>query len=369
MSPVHGETVRAGGGVQAGGPWGLHGVDPGGWLLPLGDGSAGAAGSVPPPRWGPSTCGSGGAPTVPACGGGPICDGGPAGGGGPTGGSGPAIGGGGAHCSGSFAGRGRAASGGVPAARGGRRCRGCPGRRPGCLGCRGILGSGWRSCLWGVPLRGGRLRGAAAVLVRGRDPRPFVPFPLRERDGRLRAVRLLFGGAAGRSLAHGVSVLHGLQESCPGMGGGGLHRLGGRVLVVVAECHLAGACRGSRSVPPVLPGGAARLVRPLDGCLPGGAFEGCRGVGVAGRARILRVACWLHRMDLGATCGAGVAASPGVQDCGIGPLLDYFLMPGRAGVAFGEVALGVARGVTGTWRSPWGTSTGGGGCSRVWSGC
>ena len=111
---------------------------------------------------------------------------------------------------------------------------------------------------------------------------------------------------------------------------------------MIAEYHLTSACQGSRSIPPVLPEGTARLMHPLDGYLPGGTFEGCRDVRVTGRAQILRVACWLHRMDLSATYGAEVAASPRVQDYDIGPLLDYFLMPKRTDITFEEVALKVA---------------------------
>ena len=179
-------------------------------------------------------------------------------------------------------------------------------------------------------------------LSRRRDPRPFVPFPLQEQDGRLQAVRLLFEGAAEHSLAPEMSMLRGLRESYPNMEGEELHRLNNQVLVMIAEYHLTSACQGSRSIPPVPPEGTARLMHPLDGYLPGGTFEGCRDVRVTGRAQILRVACWLHRMDLSATYGAEVAASPRVQDYDIGPLLDYFLMPKRTDITFEEVALKVA---------------------------
>ena len=179
-------------------------------------------------------------------------------------------------------------------------------------------------------------------LSRRRDPRPFVPFPLQEQDGHLQAVRLLFEGAAEHSLAPEMSMLRGLRESYPNMGGEELHRLNNQVLVMIAEYHLTSACQGSRSIPPLLPEGTARLMHPLDEYLPGGTFEGCRDVRVTGRAQILRVACWLHRMDLSATYSTEVAASPRVQDYDIGPLLDYFLMPKRTDITFEEVALRVA---------------------------
>ena len=179
-------------------------------------------------------------------------------------------------------------------------------------------------------------------LSRRRDPRPFVPFPLQEQDGRLQAVRLLFEGAAKHRLAPEMSMLRWLRESYPNMDGEELHRFNNQVLVMIAEYHLTSACQGSRSLPPVLPEGAAQLMPPLDEYLPGGMFEGCRDVRVTGRAQILRVACWLHRIDLSATYSAEVAASPKVQDYDIGPLLDYFLMPKLTDITFEEVACRVA---------------------------
>ena len=50
-------------------------------------------------------------------------------------------------------------------------------------------------------------------------------------------------------------------------------------------------------------------------------------VRVTDRAQILRVATWLHRLDLAATYGVEIAASPQVEDYDFGPLLEYFLMP------------------------------------------
>ena len=61
------------------------------------------------------------------------------------------------------------------------------------------------------------------------------------------------------------------------------------------------------------------------------------------RAQILHVAAWLHRLDLSATYGAEIAASPRVQDYDIGPLLEYFLMPKLSDITLEEVALKVAQ--------------------------
>ena len=111
---------------------------------------------------------------------------------------------------------------------------------------------------------------------------------------------------------------------------------------MIAEYHLTSACQGSNSIPPVLPEGATQMMPTLDKYLPGGTFEGCRDVRVTGRAQILRIACWLHRIDLSATYSAEVAASPRVRDYDIGPLLEYFLMPKLTDITLEEVTLKVA---------------------------
>ena len=139
-----------------------------------------------------------------------------------------------------------------------------------------------------------------------------------------------------------MTALCGLQANYPEMEAEELLHLNNQVLIMIAEYHLMSASQGSHSIPPVLPEGAARLMPPLDEYLPG-SFDGCRDVRVKDRAEILRVAAWLHRLDLSATYGVEIAASPRVQDYDIGPLLEYFLMPKLTNLTLREVALRVAQ--------------------------
>ena len=147
-----------------------------------------------------------------------------------------------------------------------------------------------------------------------------------------------------------MTALHGLREGHPEMGAEELQRLNNQVLLMIAEYHLTSASQGTHHVLPVLPEGAARLMPPLDEYLPG-SFDGCHDVRVTDRAQVLRVAVWLHRLDLHATYGAEIAASPQVEDYDIGPLLEYFLMPKLLDITFGEVAFTVAQETAGIWRS------------------
>ena len=146
---------------------------------------------------------------------------------------------------------------------------------------------------------------------RRRDSHPTVPFPLQEHEGRLQAILTLYEEAGEHRLASEMMALRGLRESHLEMGAEELQRLNNQVLLMIAEYHLTSTSQGTHHILPVLPEGAARLMPPLDGYLPG-SFDGCRDVRVTDRAQILCVAAWLHRLDLSAMYGAEIAASPRV---------------------------------------------------------
>ena len=177
---------------------------------------------------------------------------------------------------------------------------------------------------------------------RRRDSRPTVPFPLQEHEGRLQAVRTLYEEAGEHRLASEMTALRGLREGHPEMGAEELQRLNNQVLLMIAEYHLTSASQGTHHVLPVLPEGAARLMPPLDEYLPG-SFDGCRDVRVTDRAQVLCVAIWLHHLDLRATYGTEIAASPQVEDYDIVPLLEYFFMPKLSDITLKEVAARVAQ--------------------------
>ena len=169
----------------------------------------------------------------------------------------------------------------------------------------------------------------------------MVPFPLQEHEGRLQAVRTLYGEAGESRLASEMTALHGLREGHPELGAEDLKQLNNQVLLMIAEYHLMSASQGSHHILLVLPEAAAWLMPPLDDYLPG-SFDGCRDVRVTDRAQILHVAIWLHHLDLRATYGAEIAASPQVEEYDTGPLLKYFLMPKLSDITQGEVTSRVA---------------------------
>ena len=177
---------------------------------------------------------------------------------------------------------------------------------------------------------------------RRRDSRPTVPFPLQEHEDQLQALWTLYEEAREHRLASEMTALRGLWESHPEMGAEELQCLNNQVLLMIAEYHLTSTSQGTHHILPVLPEGAARLMPPLDEYLPG-LFDGYRDVRVTDRAQILHVAAWLYRLDLSATYGAEIAASPRVEDYDIGPLLEYFLMPKLSDITLEEVAARVAQ--------------------------
>ena len=177
---------------------------------------------------------------------------------------------------------------------------------------------------------------------RKRETRPTAPFPLQDREGRLQALQTLYEEAGEHKLASEITALRGLQVIHPDMGADELQSLNNQVLLMIAEYHLTSASQGTHHIQPVLPEGAARLVPPVDEYLPG-SFEGCHDVRVTDRAQIMRIATWLHRLDLAATYSVETSNSPQVEDYDFGPLLEYFLMPRLSTITPQEVAARVAQ--------------------------
>ena len=197
----------------------------------------------------------------------------------------------------------------VPAPKKGCRCRRCPRRRPGYGRCWGLLQPEWPSNVSRARTARSCSKKHRRSQSRRRDSRPMAPFPLQDQEGRLQALQTLYEEAGEHKLASEITALRGLQVSHPEMGAEELQRLNNQVLLMIAEYHLTSTSQGTHRILPVLPEGAARLMPPVDEYLPG-SFEGCRDVRVTDRAQILRIATWLHRLDLTATYGVEIATSP-----------------------------------------------------------
>ena len=106
---------------------------------------------------------------------------------------------------------------------------------------------------------------------------------------------------------------------------------------MIAEYHLMSSARVSMTMSPVLPEAAKLLLPAIKTYVSNISFEGTRDMRVLDRARTLRGAVWLHRLDM--AVGGDQLASGTLdtsQHC-LGCLLESFLIPTTHDLTFREV--------------------------------
>ena len=105
---------------------------------------------------------------------------------------------------------------------------------------------------------------------------------------------------------------------------------------MIAEYHLTASAHQS-SLHPIIPHKAAPLLPPLKNYVPGVSFEGTWDVRVMDYAVALRVAVWLHRLDM--AVGGEPLASESMEagQHHLGPLLESFLTPRTSGLTYQKV--------------------------------
>ena len=170
----------------------------------------------------------------------------------------------------------------------------------------------------------------------GRWGRRF-PFPSRGAEERLASIMRLYehageqplprDGVAGEAIRHLHSHMLPQDARC----------LGNQVVCMIAEYHLTSSTRVSSTLSPVLLEAAKPLLPALKTYVPNISFKCTRDVRVLDRAKALRVAVWLHRLDM-ATRGDELASEmlDASQHC-LGCLLESFLVPATHGLSFIEV--------------------------------
>ena len=169
------------------------------------------------------------------------------------------------------------------------------------------------------------------------EPRPMLPFPLQDSEGRLASISQLYEHVGEQPPTHhnvaGRGIMHLHPEMLPRMA----THLENQVTCMIAEYHLTSSARGTSSLSPILLAEAAALLPAIKNYVPGIAFEGCWDVRVMDQARTLRVAVWLHRLDMAVT-GDGMALETleASQHCQ-GPLLESLLTPRMSNLSFWEV--------------------------------
>ena len=175
-----------------------------------------------------------------------------------------------------------------------------------------------------------------------REPKLWLPFPLQDSEGRLASVSQLYEHAAVQpATPHNVAgqaIMHLHPDLLPQRA----TSLSNQVSCVIAEYHLTMSARQS-SLRPIIPEEAAPLLPPLKNYVPGVAFEGTQDVRVMDHAMVLRVAVWLHRLNM--AMGGKTLASKSLEASQhhLDPLLESFLTPRTSNLTYEEVVDRVLR--------------------------
>ena len=165
----------------------------------------------------------------------------------------------------------------------------------------------------------------------------MLPFTLQGSEGRLASVLQLYKHAGEQPVAHHNVATQGIIHLHPEMMLREARRLRNEVVCMIGEYHLTGSAQGLSSLSPVLLEAATTLLPPMKDYAPSVAFEGTRDVRVVDCARTLRVAAWLHRLDMSAR-GDGMASETlEALWHHQGPLLDLSLTPMMCNLTFKEV--------------------------------
>ena len=93
----------------------------------------------------------------------------------------------------------------------------------------------------------------------------------------------------------------------PDLESGAAKSLNNQVLCMISEYHLTCLSQGLSYVNPVLPEAAKNLLPSMEEYMAGSDFKGTWDARVLERAKTLRVAVWLHPLDMAAT-GDGEAS-------------------------------------------------------------
>ena len=171
---------------------------------------------------------------------------------------------------------------------------------------------------------------------RRHELKPRLPFPLQDIEGRLASVSQLYEHAAAQPAAphnvDGRAIMHLhpdllLQKAT---------RLANQVACMIAEYHLTVSARQS-NLHPIIPQEAAPLLPPLKNYVPGVAFKGTQDVRVVDHAMALRVAVWLHRLDMAVGGEALASETLEASRHHLVPLLESFLIPRTSNLTYEEV--------------------------------
>ena len=166
---------------------------------------------------------------------------------------------------------------------------------------------------------------------------PTLPFPLQDNKGRCTSAQQLYQHTGEQPRAHHNVVALEITRLHPELLPHETRSLSNQVLCMIAECHLTSSAQGSLSPSPVLLEVVRDLLPPVEDYIASGAFQGMRDMRVVDRAKTLRIATWLHHLDMVAEGDELALQTLEVKRHGRGPLLDQLLAPMMSSLTFAEV--------------------------------
>ena len=135
---------------------------------------------------------------------------------------------------------------------------------------------------------------------RKREGQSTNPFPLQDSKGKHEVVQQLFHHAGECTPAHHDVAAQGMARHHPDMESGTVKSLNNQVLCMILEYHLTSLSQDSSCVSLVLSEAVKDLLPPVEEYMADGGFQGTRDLRVLEKAKTLRVAIWLHRLDMAA---------------------------------------------------------------------
>ena len=170
------------------------------------------------------------------------------------------------------------------------------------------------------------------------ENRPTYPFLLQDEEGRCNSAQEIYRHLGQQPPAHHNAATMGITYLHPEVLPRDAQSLGNQVLCMITEYHLVSHAQGSSSLSPVLLEVATELLPPLDKYTGGVGFRGMRDVRVMDRAKTLRVATWLHCLDMVAAEKDQIASQTlETARHKKGSLVDLLLAPMTGNLTFAEV--------------------------------
>ena len=169
------------------------------------------------------------------------------------------------------------------------------------------------------------------------NPCSINPFPLQGSEGRHEAVQQLYCHSSELAPAcHDVAAQR-MATHHPDLEAGVTKSLNNMVLCMIFEYHLTCLSQGPSYISPVLLEAAKNLLPPMEEYRAGGDFQGTWDMRVLERAKTLRVAVWLHHLDMAAAGDREASYSLDASRHGRGPLLEFLLAPRASNLMFEEI--------------------------------